>query len=39
MEHRLLPVGAVIDLLRGSEFTTDAALVTLDFLQRRGLLG
>ena len=28
-----------IELLRGTEFTTDAALVTLDFLQRRGLLG
>ena len=38
MEHRLLPIDAVVELLRGSEFTTDAALVTLDFLRRRGLL-
>ncbi|MCM5682884.1 DUF4743 domain-containing protein [Schlegelella sp. S2-27] len=38
MEHRLLPIEDVVELLRGPEFTTDAALVTLDFLQRRGLL-
>lgn len=38
MEHHLLPLDEVIALLRGHEFTTDAALVTLDFLQRQGVL-
>ena len=38
MEHRLLPIAEVIELLRGTEFTTDAALVTLDFFQRRGIV-
>jgi len=34
MEHRLLPLDEVVELLRGEEFTTDAALATLDFLRR-----
>lgn len=38
MAHRLVPVDEVIGLLAGTEMTVDAALVTLDFLLRHGLL-
>lgn len=37
-EHRLLPLAEVVALLGTEEMTTDAALVTLDFLLRRRLL-
>ncbi|MBP8296556.1 MAG: DUF4743 domain-containing protein [Burkholderiales bacterium] len=38
-EFRLLPVGAVIDLLReGGKLTPDASLVILDWLDRQGIL-
>ncbi|MCW7539522.1 DUF4743 domain-containing protein [Aquabacterium sp. A7-Y] len=38
MEHRLLPVAEVVELLHGEEMTVDAAIATLGFLSRRGLL-
>lgn len=38
MAHRLVPVDEVIGLLAGTDMTVDAALVTLDFLLRHGLL-
>lgn len=37
-EHRLMPLDEVVDLLGTEAMTTDAALVTLDFLLRRRLL-
>jgi 8-oxo-dGTP pyrophosphatase MutT (NUDIX family) len=37
-EHRLMPLDEVVALLGSEEMTTDAALVTLDFLLRRHLL-
>lgn len=37
-EHRLLPIEEVVALLGTEEMTTDASLVTLDFLLRRRLL-
>lgn len=37
-EHRLLPVEEVVDLLGTEAMSTDAALVTLEFLLRRRLL-
>lgn len=38
MEHQLLPLADVLLLLRGDEMTVDAALATLSFLSRHGLL-
>lgn len=37
-EQRLLPVGEVLALAEGGAMTRDAALVTLDFAQRHGLV-
>ncbi|HEX7637578.1 MAG TPA: NUDIX domain-containing protein, partial [Burkholderiaceae bacterium] len=37
-EHRLMPVDEAIARAAGGELTTDAALVTLDFALRRGLI-
>lgn len=38
-EHRLMPVAEALARAAAGELTTDAALVTLDFALRRGLLG